>query len=618
MGRMIQVFVGLLIGMSFGASVVQAQPAPPARLVQRSGDRTVNLHWDAGPEATIKGYRIFKSTDSTEVFDNPLPGVFRASHYVDFNVDNGQPYFYGVRAVDTDDQDSGDSGILRADPGELDDEAFLNLVQQTAFDFFWYEANPANGLIRDRNTTGSSSSIASVGFGLSAIAVGVDRGWITRDEGVQRVLTTLRFFWESEQSTAVDATGYRGFYYHFLDMETGTRSGTTELSTVDTALLLAGVIHAGAYFDAEEPAEAEIRALADSINSRVEWTWARIRPPLISHGWRPEGGFLAFDWGGYNEAMIVYLIALGSPTYPVSTSAWPAWTSSYTWGTHYGYSFVVFPPLFGHQYTHAWFDFRGIQDAYMRGRGIDYFENSRRATLANRAYSIANPLGRVGYGENVWGLTASDVPGGYSARGAPPAQNDDGTLAPTAPGGSIPFAPDETIAALRHLYATYRTQIWFHYGFRDAFNLGQNWFATSHIGIDQGPLVLMIENYRTGRVWDVFMRSDVARQGLERAGFVPTGTAVEPDVAVAEIELSTYPLPARDHATVQFELTAAEPVRIVLYDLLGRVIRQDVAGWLPPGIHTKRIERGDLAAGVYVVLLERAGAAPVRATVVFR
>ena len=575
-----------------------AQPSSPTHLVTRAGDRSVILHAEPPSASDIKGYRFYRSTDETGPFIEPVSAVFRLPHFVDFNVENGQTYYYRMRAVDTSDQESLDSETVVAIPAELDDDAFTELVQQTAFDYFWYEANPENGLIRDRNTDRSASSIAAVGFGLSALTVGIDRGWIERERVRERVLTTLEFFWNSPQGPEPDATGYKGFYYHFLSMETGRRSGTNELSTIDTALLLAGVLHVGQYFDAEHAEETRIRSLADSIYLRVEWDWAQPRPPRIGHGWRPESGFIPFDWGGYNEAMIVYLLALGSPTHPVTPQAWEAWTSSYRWQSHYGYEFVIFPPLFGHQYTHAWYDFRNIQDTYMRGRGIDYFENSRRATLANRAYAIANPKGWGHYGENIWGLTASDVPDGYAARGAPPAQNDDGTIAPTAAGGSFPFTPNESLAALRTMYDTYRTQIWWRYGFRDAFNPARNWFGPAHLGIDQGPIVLMIENFRSGAIWDDFGRSPYVQAGLERAGFI-TPVSIDEDDTKRPVEISIYPQPAHSALMFTFELARPSQVEISIYDLLGRKRDTVQNGFLKAGSHQSIIDTSGFSAGVY-------------------
>jgi hypothetical protein len=501
-------------------STADATMMAPMGLVQRVGDRSIILHWEPIANSALKGYHVYRAPAVTGPFEQHRE-TLRTNHFVDFEVENGSTYHYRVRAVGISGQESHDSAMISATPRVLDDAAFLDLVQRTAFDYFWYEANPENGLIKDRSGDTSLSSIAAVGFGLSAITVGIDRGWISREVGRARVLTTLEFLWNSPHGPEADATGYKGFYYHFLNMQSGRRAWESELSTIDTALLLGGVLHVQQYFEQADASEAKIRALAEALYRRIEWPWMQVRSAKLCHGWTPEMGFLLYDWGGYNEAMILYLLALGSPTFPVNPETWTAWTSSYAWQTHYGHDFVIFPPLFGHQYSHVWVDFRNTQDAYMRDKGLDYFENSRRATLANRAYAIANPLGWMDYGENVWGLTASVIPSTYRARGAPPAENDDGTITPTAVGGSFAFTPHESLAALRYMYTTYRTQIWGPYGFKDAFNPSKKWFATDYLGIDQGPIVLMIENYRTGRIWDVFMQHEAIQHGLKRAGFMP-------------------------------------------------------------------------------------------------
>jgi hypothetical protein len=599
-----------LLPLLLTVSAALGQPAAPTGLVERTGDGSVILHWDANTDADLKGYHIYRATAPEGPFEQPIPAAFRLNHFVDFDVDNGQPYYYYIRTANDDNVMGEPSDTIAATPDVLDDEAFINLVQQTAFDYFWYEANPANGLVKDRSTDGSASSIAAVGFGLSALTVGIDRGWLSREAGRERVLTTLEFFWNSPQGPETDATGYKGFFYHFLNMQTGRRSGTTELSTIDTALLLGGVLHAGRYFGQNDPDEERIRALSDSLYERVDWAWAQVRPPRIGHGWRPESGHIAFDWGGYNEAMIVYLLALGSPTHPVAPEAWAAWTAGYDWETHYGYTFVRFPPLFGHQYTHTWYDFRDIQDAYMRGKGIDYFENSRRATLAQRAYAAANPKGFQDYAEDMWGFTPSDTPSGYRARGAPPAQNDDGTLTPTAPGGSFAFTPVASLAVLRNMYDTYRNRLWSRYGFRDAFNPGDDWYSSVFLGIDQGPIVLMIENYRTGRIWDVFMEHEAVQRGLERAGFTPTQTGTEGAPALPEDlpPATLYPNPATGTATLAYTLPHAGRVSLKLYDLLGREVATPVDAFQAAGPRTARLSTAGLAPGVYLYTL-RLGAA---------
>jgi hypothetical protein len=436
-----------------------------------------------------------------------------------------------------------------ADPAA--DRAFLDDLEQRTFRWFWDLADPTTQLIPDRAPTPSFSSVAAVGFGLTAYTVGAERGWVTREEAARRVAATLRFLADAPAGDAANGrTSYRGFFYHFLDMHTGARFEHVELSTVDTALLMAGALECQSYFDRDDPVEARIRADADFLYRRIEWDWASPRPPAVSMGWTPEEGFHAWDWHGYDEAMIVYLLALGSPTHPIDPKAWDVWTSTYKWGTFQGQEHLNFSPLFVHQFSHVWVDFRGIQDAYMRGKGIDYFENARRATLSQRAYAIANPGGFAGYGPDVWGLTACDGPldavlevGGrshkfqtYAARGASIVYVlDDGTIAPTAAAGSIAFAPEIVVPALREMARRWGSDVWNAYGFIDAFNPtlggssvvprygrivpGVGWFGPDQIGIDQGPIVAMLENHRSELVWKTMRRNPYIVAGLKRAGF---------------------------------------------------------------------------------------------------
>jgi hypothetical protein len=444
--------------------------------------------------------------------------------------------------------------------------ALLDSLQRTSFQFFWNEANPANGLIRDRYAPGSTfSSIASVGFGLSAIPIGIDHGWVTREEGAARVHRTLLTFYNGPQGTlALGDIGYKGFFYHFLNMNSATRFDTNvELSTIDTALLFAGMLDARQYFDGGDTTETAIRAMADSIYQRADWNFMRNFNPGIMMGWMPGLGFAGFgQWIGYNEAMVMYILALGSPSYAVPASAWGTWTSGYHFQTHYGYSFVICPPLFTHQYSHCWIDFRDIADAYMRTKGLDYFENSRRATLAQREYCIANPLGALGYSDSLWGITAGDGPFGYRARGAPPAQNDDGTITPTAAISSIVFTPDESIGFIHYLWDHYRATLWGPYGWRDGFNLSVGpWWATDVIGIDQGPILLMIENYLNGGPWQRFMSHPAIQAGLDRAGFQPFVLGVTPAATPGLALERVSPDPLRTHGSVTFRAHGAGGAR---------------------------------------------------------
>jgi hypothetical protein len=436
------------------------------------------------------------------------------------------------------------------------DEALLDDIERRSFHYFWDLADPDTLLVPDRAPTPSFSSIAAVGFGLTAYGIGAERGYVTRKDAAQRVLATLQSFLTMKQGPEpAGVSGHRGFYYHFLDMKTAARFEKVELSTVDTALLIAGALFCQSYFDRDDPTEAAIRDAADKLYARVEWTWEQPRAPLISMGWTPEKGFLIYDWRGYNEAMIVVILALGSPTHPVDTAAWDEYTKTYRWSTFYGQEHLAFGPLFGHQYSHVWIDFRGIQDAYMRSRGSDYFENSRRATLAQHAYAIANPMGWRDYGETIWGLTACDGPMdatvtidgrertfySYTARGAAAgAIRDDGTIAPTAALSSIPFTPEISIAAARAMRERYGADLYSTYGFVDAFNPtlrmearvsspvplkhgrinpAKGWFDVDYLGIDQGPIVAMIENHRSELVWKTMRRNPHIIRGLKRAGF---------------------------------------------------------------------------------------------------
>ena len=260
------------------------------------------------------------------------------------------------------------------------------------------------------------ASIAGVGLALASYPVAVERAFASRAKAVERTLATLRFFWKAPQTAAPDATGHRGFFYHFLDVTTGGRAWRSELSTIDTAVLIAGALTAAAYFDRDTGAEREVRELADSLYRRVDWQWAQNGGATVSHGWKPETGFLRYRWQGYNEALILYVLGLGSPTHPLPAKSYLAWTSTYRWKKLYGHELLYGAPLFMHQLSHVWIDFRGIQDAFMRRRALDYFENSRRATYVNQQYAIRNPKGFRDYGQHAWGITASNGPGPATRR----------------------------------------------------------------------------------------------------------------------------------------------------------------------------------------------------------
>ncbi|HOX24550.1 MAG TPA: glucoamylase family protein [Candidatus Krumholzibacteria bacterium] len=511
------------------------------------------------------------------------------------------------------------------DPGlagrSLTTEALLDSLQRTAFEYFWEQANPTNGLIRDRSQIWSPCSIAAQGFGITAICIGIDHGWVSREVGRDRILLGMQTLWNGPQGDAASGVnGYRGLFYHFLDIDTGYRTWSCELSTIDTALLMAGILDARQYFDTEDPGDVALRDLADALYLRVDWDFMRSGGGAIRMGWLPGTGFNGFSyWFGYNEAMILYLLALGSPTYPVPEFTWGYWTTGYQWQTQYGYTYVIFPPLFGHQYSHCWVDFRNIWDEYMELRGITYFENSRRATLAQREYCIANPFGWADYGPETWGLTASDDPDGYVAHGAPPAQNDNGTITPTAPASSIPFAPEVVIPTLHNLYDTYGGAIWGQYGFKDAFNPERFWFGQDYIGIDEGPIVIMIENYLNERVWDRFMTNPYVQTGLLRAGFatvtgVPGEFAGDPRLVVDQ----NAPNPFRETTTVAYRLAEASPATLRLFDLRGRCLQTISQPGAGQGLNRFSIDARGLPSGVYLYSVEAGGNRELKRCIIVR
>jgi hypothetical protein len=413
------------------------------------------------------------------------------------------------------------------------------LLQLSTVLYYLHETNPDNGLVRDKTDPAAPVSIAAVGLLLATTPVIVQRGILTREYAAKVTRKRLRFLHDSPQGPEPDASGYKGFFYHFLDIETGRRVWQCELSTVDSAFLFAGALTVATYFDRDTPLEKEIRDLANAMYERADWNWARNGGATLTHGWKPETGFLPYRWQGYDEGLLLYILGLGSPTHPLPPESYSAYCATYRWLTLYGHELLYSGPLFTHQLSHLWIDFRGIRDAFMRDRGSDYFENSRRATLVQQEYAIHNPLGFEDYGRYCWGFTACDGPGysrrsirgvertffDYIARGAPFGP-DDGTVAPWVVLASLPFAPEAVIPTVRH-FSELNLGMTGKYGFKPSFNPSfpvegspTGWWVTPyHFGIDQGPVVLMIENYRTGLLWDIMRRSAPIRTGLLRAGF---------------------------------------------------------------------------------------------------
>jgi hypothetical protein len=399
-------------------------------------------------------------------------------------------------------------------PYEGTDEQLLDELQRASFDFFWNEASPKTGQVKDRalatgiNDSHTMSSIAATGFGLTSLCIGDRRGYGKSAEILERVRKTLRFL-------ANDLPNEHGFFYHFIHMETGQRWEKCELSSIDSSILLCGVLTARQYF-----ADHEIQDLATKIYNRVDWPWMLNGGRTFSMGWHPESGFLKVRWDHFCELMMIYLLAIGSPTHPVDASSWDAWTRPKI--KYQGIEYISGnDPIFTHQYSHAWFDFRNKRDAY-----ANYFENSVKATKAHRLFCLSLRNRFPDYSENLWGISASDYAKGYTAWGGPSAQGGtlgpvDGSIVPCATGGSLAFLFDDCIRVLRNLRGPYHEKVWKKYSFVDAFNPLTNWYDADVLGIDLGITMLMAENHRTGFVWEQFMKDEDAKRGMARAGFHP-------------------------------------------------------------------------------------------------
>jgi hypothetical protein len=387
-----------------------------------------------------------------------------------------------------------------------EDEQLLDELEHTSFLFFWEQTNPQTGLIKDRcnariNDTGVVGSIASTGFGLSAICIAEKRGFIPHEDARARVLATLTFLWRTLPT-------HRGFFYHFANINTGERLWDSEVSSVDTAILLCGILTCRQHFD-----DKEIIELAHQIFNRVDWTWLSEDTALLTQGWTPEFGFLPYKWDYYSELMMIYLLGMGSGTHPLHPDAWMAWKR--TVFEYDGLRYIgSFAPLFVHQYSQAWFDFRHKRDKF-----ADYFHNSAIATDVHRKFCIELSRNFPDYSDDLWGITASDSDKGYVIWGGPPAMGPiDGTVVPAASGGSLPFLPETCLRVLKNIRASY-PRAWSRYGFVDAFNPLKQWYDTDIVGIDTGITLLMIENTRSAFVWETFMKNPEAQRGMALAGF---------------------------------------------------------------------------------------------------
>jgi hypothetical protein len=591
----------------FTGSGISAPVAVPANFYAKGYDSHVYLTWKPNTEPHLGGYEIFQSADSGASFHIRCVAAKTDSIYTDFVGSQGTNLhlLYKIRAMNDESQPSAFSDSVPADTRVMSDEELLDMTQEATFRYFWDNADPNSGLARERNTSGTTVTTGGSGFGVMAILVGIERGFITREQGVQRMLKILNFLQNADR--------FHGVWPHWIDGNTGHVIPFSPKDNggdiVETSFMIEGLLTARNYFNQNTPDEQQIVQKITGLWEAVEWDWyTRNNSGFIYWHWSPNYAWqMNMPIYGYMEAMIVYILAIASPTHPVPpaywTSGWAASNAYHNGRTYYDIKLDVGPdkggPLFFAHYSFLGFDPRNKKDNF-----TNYFSNNIHHTQINRAYCIANPHQFAGYGENCWGLTASDDPGGYQAHEP---NNDNGTITPTAALSSMPYTPEYSMVALKHFYRDLGQNIWGNQGFCDAFNIGDHWYADSYLAIDQGPIIDMIENYRSQLLWNNFMANAEIQPALDSIGFVYDPEGIEEPVINNSSAIMVYPNPASSLTTVKFYLPAKEKINLSVYDQFGRMvvrIYQNVN--VEPGLHEVEIPVDKIPAGLYILRLESA------------
>ncbi len=588
---------------------VAADATPPAGPVNPLGipyERHVDAAWTIPAPADVESYRVDRQVNGTwtpVTWGEPKDGgtmVWLGAP--------GVACTLRVVAEDWSFRESAPSPTFELRTRVLSDADFMDMIQRSTFRYFWEFAHPVSGLIRERTSSGDVCASGGTGFGLMCIPVGVERGYVTRPQAVARVLQVLNFLGTTTER-------HWGAYPHWIHGVTGQHVGflgptDDTVDLVETSFMAQAFLTLRQYFDGPGADEAQIRTLCTQLWEAIEWDAFK---PAGSNTLRwhrsPTTGLSSATITGWNEAMIVYLLGVASPTHPL-----PAVTYSAGWarnggivqtGTYYGKRLYVGPgyggPMFFAHYSFLGFDPRAKHDAY-----ANYFTHNRNQALVQVAYATANPLGHVDYAADSWGLTASDQPNGYAAHA--PYSNDNGTLTPTAALASMPYVPQQSLAAGRHFYETWGTLLWTFRGFKDAYNIDNGWFASDEIAIDQGPIVIMIENLRSGLLWNRFMRNPEIAPMLATLGFVADSTAVTgaPESgAPRPLRLAASPNPTTGPVLLEFEMPQAGDVTLEVFDLAGRRMSDLRPGRMSAGRHALdwngRGEDGRAApAGVYL------------------
>lgn len=569
-----------------------SQLAAPTDLTVNAYDSHFELNWAPNAEPTLRNYKIYVSIDGGQEYSLLKKVNAIQRDYIHFIGRQDAEYFYKITAEDNVLNESDFSAVVSGQTFEMSDDELLDMVQNYNFRYFWDFGHPVSGLARERNTTSTVTSGGS-GFGVMAILVGIERGFITKEQGLARLFKIVNFLERADR--------FHGVFPHWMNGATGKTIPFSPLDNgadlVETAFLIQGLLTVRTYFDGDEGDEISLRQKITGIWEAVEWDWFLKDGVLLWH-WSPDNQFaINLRIRGYNEALIIYLLGIASPTHPIPASTYHSgWAGgNYLNGTtFFGITLDVGPlrggPLFFAHYSFMGFDPRGKKDAY-----TNYFIHNQKHTLSNREYCILNPGQYEGYSEVSWGLTASDDPFGYLAH-EPSPNRDNGTITPTAALSSMPYTPNESIAALKHFYRDLGDRLWGKYGFYDAFNLSENWFASSYLAIDQGPIIGMIENYRTQLLWEHFMKNTEIQPALDAIGFIPDSTDVinaAEEASLQAITFEVFPNPASDYIQIK---TNTEWQQFQLFDLNGRLLQR-----FYPHTHTPRLQLNDLSNGLYLL-----------------
>lgn len=602
------VLLNLIFWIASAACGFTQVPATPQQLTVTPYERHLNLSWEADTAGNVSGYNIYRSTDGGNQFTFLKSVTSRDRSYAfDWTGDEGLELarHYRVTALAGPFSESTPSATVGARTFAMSDEQLLEMEQYAAFRYFWDYGHPVSGMAPERNTTPNVVTSGGSGFGVMAIVVAVERGWITREAALERMVQLVSFLQNADR--------FHGVFPHWMDGNTGKVIPFSQYDNggdlVETAFLMQGLLTVRAYFNRATPLEAAVRAVITDLWEEVEWNWYRRNNSSVLYWhWSPNYGWqMNFPLRGFNEAHIVYILAVASPTHPIPASLYQSGWASNNYvnnSIQFGYPVLTGPfaggPLFFAHYSYLGFDPRGIKDKY-----CNYFTRNRNHALIHRAYAIANPENHAGYSAACWGLTASDNPWGYAAHDPFPS-NDNGTITPTAALASFPYTPEYSMAALRHFYRDIGEKLWGDFGFLDAFNPDQNWYAKSYIAIDQGPIVAMIENHRSGLLWKLFMQTPEIAPALAAIGFVPDPLpTTAPPKADFEIHISPNPTPHNTTARIVLAVPKPAVLSIAVTNIQGQLLRVlEAPRAYAEGDHAIAFDTKDLAPGSYFIQVQ--------------